>query len=246
MARVPLRQKARALLRRAGLDVHRYSEVLGYDQAPFERRCRLLAHHHITHVIDVGANEGQWALSLRHAGFDGHILSLEPLRRPFELLLERSRPDPRWTCERVAVGEQEGPAVMHVSAHDAGSSLLTVSERLVQNTPQMATVREEEVAVKRLSDVVPDLPGDSAQMLKLDVQGSERQVLSGGLDVLSRFRLIEAELSFEPLYDGEMPFREALDYLSSLGFELATLEPGIDDETTGYPLQVDAFFLRRD
>jgi FkbM family methyltransferase len=241
-----MKQSLRTRLRRAGVDVRRYREVLGYDLEEFEKRCRLLARHGVTSVVDVGANEGQWGLALRTAGFGGDILSLEPLERPFALLASRAEGDPRWRCERVALDEEPGTRVMHVAQHDAGSSLLAVKERLVTNTPQMATVGEEQVTVKRLDEIAAELPTGTAHMLKLDVQGAETQVLRSGLGSLDRFRVIEAELSFEPLYEGEATFRESIEFLASLGYELTALEPGIDDEQTGYPLQVDAFFVQAD
>ena len=67
----PLRRRARFVVRRFGLDVHRYLPSLDFDA----RRVRFLRESRISVVIDGGSNAGQWALGIREAGYSGPIVS---------------------------------------------------------------------------------------------------------------------------------------------------------------------------
>ena len=59
--------------------------------------------------------------------------------------------------------------------------------------------------------------------MKLDLQGAERLVLTGGVDALDRVRVIYTEVFFEPLYAGAWRFSETNEFLSSRGFKLCGL-----------------------
>jgi hypothetical protein len=63
------------LARKLGVEMHWYTPA----QSQHARLFKLLAHHVIDTVIDVGANDGVFGRSLREGGFRGRILSFEPL-----------------------------------------------------------------------------------------------------------------------------------------------------------------------
>jgi FkbM family methyltransferase len=238
-----LRSVARRIRQTLGFEVRRHQSVLGYDIAPFRHRARLLEREGIDLVVDVGANVGQYALALRRGGYAGEILSLEPLAEPFAELSARARADARWRCAQLALGERSEVAELRVASHSAGSSFLVVSERLVANTPEMATVGSESVRVEPLSHLRGEV-GSRTAFLKLDVQGFEQQVLAAGREVLPLFAGVEVELSFESLYEGEAGILDVMKLLDAEGFRLAAVDPGIPDQRTGFALQVDGLFLR--
>ena len=61
---------------------------------------------------------------------------------------------------------------------------------------------------------------ESVDLLKLDLQGAERLVLSGGAEVLDQVRVIYTEVFFERLYLGAWLFWEVNEFLSARGFKL--------------------------
>jgi FkbM family methyltransferase len=197
-------------------------------------------------VIDVGANEGQYATRLRRAGFDGRIVSYEPGHGAFARLKANARDDPAWECHQLALGDRDGTVTLNVAADSEGSSLLQVLDREVLNSPGSAFVDSEDVRLARIDSVLSGLSlGDRPIYLKLDTQGSELAILSGAPEALERSELVEAELSLVPLYRGGPLFDEVIDFLDERGFGLISLE-GVDEEPdTGHMLQVDAIFLRR-
>ncbi len=75
-------------------------------------------------VLDVGANEGQYARRLRHAAYDGRIVSFEPIEQLHEVLLDVSRCDGNWAISRFALGSKDGVAQLNVTSNPLFSSFL--------------------------------------------------------------------------------------------------------------------------
>ena len=68
-----------------------------------------LLENNVNLIFDVGANAGQFGVLLREIGFDGKIVSFEPLSDARECLLNISRNDPMWQIAlQTAIGEKNG------------------------------------------------------------------------------------------------------------------------------------------
>src|SRR5690242_4297207 len=93
-----------------------------------ERLVGLLAAQGIDHVLDVGGNVGQYALSLRAGGYLGRITSVEPLSGPHRELAALAAADGLWTvAPRMALAAANGRAMMRVSNRSDMSSLLPMA-----------------------------------------------------------------------------------------------------------------------
>src|SRR5690242_13788162 len=114
--------------RRRALDsartlVSRTTRRFGFDLARFDRG-KLIAHHGITLVFDVGANVGQYGEELRALGYRGRIGSCEPLRAEYEQLARKAGDDPQWTALHLALGDSDGRRAINVAGNSQSSSLL--------------------------------------------------------------------------------------------------------------------------
>ena len=248
---IPERARARALrrasvtLNRLGYELHATSDtVLSAEEA---RRSRLLQSREISLVLDVGANEGQYARQLRGLGYRGRIVSFEPLSDAFSALERAAAEDPLWECRRLALGSEDGGAEINVAGNSASSSLLEMKDRQLESAPEARYVGTERVDLARLDSIWPELRRDGDRVyLKLDVQGLELEVLKGAEQSLPAVSCVQAELSFVPLYEGAPDYLELIEHLRSRGFDLAGLEEGHDDRRTGEMLQADGIFVRND
>jgi FkbM family methyltransferase len=72
------------------------------------------------------------------------------------------------------------------------------------------TVGTEEVSVTSLDDVLPDLLEFTTLGIKIDVQGSEGEVLAGASATLERAAWVEMDLALTPVYEGQIMLRERL------------------------------------
>jgi FkbM family methyltransferase len=193
-------------------------------------------------VIDVGANNGQYAEALRASGYEGHILSLEPLPDAYRILADSRRGDPAWQGFQAAAGPAPGTAIINISADTVCSSLLQPLERLTQVMPSAQTIASANVDVVRIDDL--DLPTHKRAALKLDVQGFEKQAMLGAVRTLRTASLLEIELAIDVGYEGAYTLVEALPDISALGFEIISIGRGYADPATGRLIDADILFER--
>ena len=238
-----VKNRLRLGLRRVGIDLARYPE-----SDPMFGVVRLLAHYGVSCVVDVGANDGGFASTIRNLGYSGRIVSLEPLSGPFELLAARAAKDPAWEALRVAAGDQDRDVEINIAGNAAASSsVLPMLDAHANAAPESRYVGTEVVPQRRLDGLLPELGIGSAHpaFLKLDVQGYEGGVLNGAVQLFGSGAItgLQMELSLVPLYSGATTFREGLDRGEQLGMSLMGLLPGFSDPHSGRLLQADAVFF---
>ena len=205
----------------------------------------LLRAFEISCVLDVGANSGQFGRRLRLAGYNGRIVSFEPVNGPYQRLVKAAKRDDRWRTVQLALGDRAGSATIHVSAFSQYSSLLAQTRFCVENHPGSEPIADEVVPIKRLDDVFHDyVRADDQVLLKVDTQGFERAVLDGASSVLPRIRGVDLEVSFKALYQGEPMAAEMIERLAREGFTLVSLEPLYHMIEPGKLAQADALFFR--
>jgi FkbM family methyltransferase len=205
---------------------------------------RLLREQRATVVLDVGANRGGFVDRLRGAGYDGRVISFEPLPEPFAVLSRRADGDRRWDASEIALSDSAGRAPMTRSGTgDVTSSLLPTSEAMVQALPAAAPGERVDVGVSTVdAEAASRLSETDRLFIKIDTQGNELAVLRGAETALGRTVGVLAELSLVELYDGQALFGEIVDWLAERGFLLLAMEPAFHDPRTGRLLQVDALF----
>ena len=227
-----------------GIDILRYPE-----SDPLNPIVKLMHTHGIDLVVDVGANDGGFASAIRRLGYSGSLLSLEPLSRPFGRLRSRAAPDPLWHLRQVAVGDHNGTLTINVAGNaEASSSALPMLDLHKLAAPSSAYIGVETVEQCRLDDLLSEegIAQNQRIYLKLDVQGFEGRVLEGARNLLASptLRGLQMELSFVPLYEGAINWRDGLRIASAHGMTLMRAVPGFTDMRTGQMLQADVAFYR--
>src|SRR5262249_33665755 len=107
----------KSLVHAFGYDIRRL------DSYFYKRPIDFIRSRDIDLVVDVGANIGQYAESLRKDGYAGWIVSAEPVGAVHEALAERAAGDRRWKTLNVAFGERDGQAEINVSKASVFSSI---------------------------------------------------------------------------------------------------------------------------
>ncbi|NIG54436.1 FkbM family methyltransferase [Chitinophaga sp. Cy-1792] len=170
-------------------------------------------------IIDVGANKGQFALAAAYKFPHAKVLSFEPLPDAYKSLQQNTRKSARISAFNYALGSNDGQLAFYSNEYSHASSALQVSETLIALEPGTANAVLTQVPVKRLDTVLQQLPVNGPVLLKMDVQGFEKEVLSGAGNSLQQIDYLLFETSFVPLYKGEPLFDEMHHFVKSLGFE---------------------------
>lgn len=232
----------KSALKRIGVDVKRMLPASNFGL----QVARIVIDGGYDLVLDVGANNGQFAHELREFGYRGRIVSFEPLTAAHSRLSRAAASDLMWqVAPRGALGAAKSTTIINVSGLPASSSLLTMKRSHEDAAPGSASVGHENVNVVALDDVASEwLEGARRVFLKIDTQGFELEVLKGAVGTLPRIEGALLELSLVELYDGQPLWTEVIEWLGQHDFELVGLNQGFMDPTTYHTLQVDGIFKR--
>ena len=233
---------SRAGALRGALSSRRKSDLMTsrYELFPASLRAEL------RWAVDVGANEGLWSEALCGLTAVERIDAFEPHPAAFSLLERRLGGRPGVHLHRRAIGDRDGQQELHVTRSSVFSSLLAPSAEIARyyERAHVDVVERIPVAVSTLDSALAAIPGEIS-LLKLDVQGFERQALIGGREVLARTRALLVEVNFFRHYESAVTFGALCELLEDeLGFELWSFaEPFRDANERA--LWTDALFLRR-
>jgi FkbM family methyltransferase len=196
------------------------------------------------HVVDIGANRGQFALIARKCFPRARIDSFEPLVEPGSIYRSVFEKDKRIYLHSCAIGPEAGKAIIHVSRHDDSSSLLPISALQESLFPGTAEKETRTIDVCPLDEVLTAESICSPALLKLDVQGYEIQALQGCESLLHCFAHVYVECSFVELYAGQAFADEVIAWLRGRGFILAGVY-NMACDSRGKAVQADFMFSGR-
>lgn len=199
-------------------------------------------------VLDVGANDGTYAESLRKGvGYEGWIHSFEPLPGRREELLSKSANDPRWVIHTCALGAESGEAEFNVTADDVFSSFLAPDAGQPAKYADSNRVSQKvKVKVSTVAEMLPEILktcGGGPVYLKMDTQGFDLQVFAGAAPVISHIVGLQSELAFRTIYASAPDWKVMLDAVEKVGFLPSLLLPISFDHDISI-LEADGIFVR--
>ncbi len=186
-------------------------------------------------VLDVGAARGEWSRLAASIWPQATIIGIEPNEREVPLL-ERAKAElPRFDYWRGFLGRQSR-TVQYADKNTQTSVLDADSNQSGQQSADMM----------RLDDLLAQRQWPMPDFIKLDVQGYELEVLSGGEKAMAGCQAILTEVSFYRFF-GQVPTAdEVIEFLKARGFAwydvMGIMRRGSDDALA----QMDFMFLKTD
>jgi FkbM family methyltransferase len=216
-----------------------------YPSLELRRRKKLLDHHHISTILDVGANSGQYALETKKIGYKGKIISFEPVKSVYKKLKKNADKSSSWECYNYGLGDNDTSTEINISQNTYSSSILKITPQHIESAPESKVIKREKIYIKKLDSVFDSIVQKGEKvLLKIDVQGFEKIVLDGAKESLNKIKGIQIEMSIEELYKDEILYIDMIQLLDFYGFSLSSLENGFYNQKTGKLLQVDGIFFR--
>lgn len=164
------------------------------------------------HVLDIGANLGLVTMILaRLVGPDGRVDAFEPLPAMCELLeqaIERNQLR-NVHLHRMALGDEAGELALSVPRGHAGAASFLPEQRFAEQD-------EVRVPVHTLSEIMAGST-NRARLVKIDVEGFESRVLTGGAEYFDR---LPPETVLFELYDTDPTGHPAVQFHLDRNYKL--------------------------
>jgi len=195
-------------------------------------------------VVDIGARDGFAPYWLNY-GDCLNIVGFDPDNQQEKLS--------RGRCQAKALSDDGKERVFYVIRYPGSSGFyppnIDFTNRLrnrdylnITNTIQMETVTLDSLNLK-------------ADFIKLDTEGSELEILKGGIETLENVLGVSIEVAFTELFSGQPRFRDVDAFLESHGFTLYDLEtarleranpdkPGMSNGKIGQVIQGQVLYFR--
>lgn len=182
-------------------------------------------------ILDIGAYHGSWSEVMWHVWPDAQYHLIEANEDCRHRLAETG-----FSFDIALLSDSVKEVTYHKCQTGSGEGNSMYPEASVYPfSPEVARTQ-------RLDDVVR---GQTFDMLKLDCQGSELDVLRGGLDIVSRATLVQLEVGVQPYNIGAPSVLEAMVYMDTLGFRLYDITE-YHLNSRSMLIQADLLFARKD
>ena len=187
--------------------------------------------------VDVGANFGTFSLlASRIVGASGIVIAVEPQERLAAMIEESLTLSEIQHCrvERVACGSASGERTLLVPADDSGRAGFFAG---FSARPGHA---KQSVTVKTLDELIQRHGGSPPALIKIDVEGSEIDVLDGAESTIRQFMpAILVELNRWSAEAAGRTTDDVMERLGSFGYSSFS-------STEAYPRKLDPRELRGD
>jgi FkbM family methyltransferase len=167
-------------------------------------------------VFDIGAHIGYTALFFASLAPDGHVHSFEPGSNNLPYLRRNVANKLNITVVESAVGDQCGTALLGVEDISGQNNSLDQSLNALRYTAAAAFlvphIQQEPVPVTTVDQYCSDTDVQP-QLMKIDVEGYEREVLAGAEQTLASARpILMVEVSQNP--------RDVMNLILAAGYEI--------------------------
>lgn len=189
-------------------------------------------------IYDIGAWRGEWSKQAEPVFRDSnfylfeankkHIPVLEKQRHPFFIAL---------------LGDQEKPTTFYTTiteGFETGDSIFKENTNFYSEK----TCREIVLPMKTLSSLVEKHQIPTPDLIKIDVQGSEKLVIQGGINVVLSAQAVILEVQVTQYNQGAPLFVELANLMNSLDFQMVDLLEA-SYLPNGELLAMDVLFIKK-
>jgi FkbM family methyltransferase len=164
------------------------------------------------HIVDVGANHGDWTRTAIKYFPDAHYILVEPqdhLKIYVQNLLDKGH-EIDWI--NAGAGERSGTMVLNIAAHDDQSSFV-VGKRYGQCSSEI----QLSVAVKTLNEITSGCAAPP-DMVKIDAEGFDLKVLAGASNLFGKTDIFLVEAMICGSYENTLA--EVMKFMYDVGYHL--------------------------
>ena len=203
-----------------------------------------LSDYGIKTILDIGANKGGFAMKIRKIIPHAKIYSFEPIKQALDNLKINLKKDSNIEFFNIGLGNKNSELEINKNEFSPSSSILEMNSSHKINFPHTKKTLKEKIIIKRLDDIIKDIDVKSKLLIKIDVQGYEKEVILGGIKTIPRADIIIVETSFVELYKKQPLFEDIYKILTKLGFKYMGSFEQIKSPLNEQILQQDSIFIK--
>ena len=171
-------------------------------------------------LIDCGCSKGQFFTLFNYKKNIAYLFCFDPLFSPNYAINYLKKRNTKVLFIKRALSSKKGKVPFYLSERKDSSSLKKIKETSVNYFADVKFKNLIYVDVNTLNDyenLIKDLPKPIS--IKLDVQGSEYELLLGSEKILKYIKYLFIEINFHNIYEVESNANDILDFLLINGFE---------------------------
>ncbi|MBX3012074.1 MAG: FkbM family methyltransferase [Caldilineaceae bacterium] len=176
-------------------------------------------------VFDIGANIGDTVNTFLEFFPTATVYGFEPSAATFQKLQENvGDKGQRAHLHQLGFSSSNQTALLNITSFHGANSLVDMNPDYSDIHPQIQTLRHEAVRLTTLDEFVREHKIEHIDLVKIDVEGFERQVLLGGAETFkSQVDMVLMELSFVRHGLGSDEWLQAVNLMHTYGFDLIAL-----------------------
>jgi len=141
------------------------------------------------------------------------LIIIEPGPAMFAEVREKFGGRANVELHNVAIGEANGTTTLRITRDSTGTSILPPRDEMKQLIgSNWAVEAEVQCPLRTLDSLLADVP--EVSLLKVDVQGYEKEALAGAAGTLAKTKFLLIELNYMSQYDGGSWFGEIHEILT--------------------------------
>ncbi|MDB2389807.1 FkbM family methyltransferase [Alphaproteobacteria bacterium] len=165
-------------------------------------------------IIDIGANVGQFSIAASEILKPEKLIVIEA---NMELKKELEKNLSYYQNKEIifnGIGDFNGLLEFNLNIDSQTSSFLNLGSDRIREFPNNLYKSKNRIKVITLDKLMKKKFIPEPVLLKIDVQGYEKEVLNGAKQILSNFKWVVIETSFANLYEGEATFNTIVKLMS--------------------------------
>ena len=188
-------------------------------------------------IIDIGAYHGDWSRLISRIYAHTPILMIEAQTEQKPKLEAVCTQLPQAKFELSLLGDREGAEVVF-NVMDTGSSLYSEQSN-IPRTRELLTMHTLDNVINRFPELQTPL------FIKLDVQGAELNVLTGGIHALALAEVVQLEVALMNYNEGAPDINSVLNFMADRGFAFFDI-CGFIRPIPKYLSHIDVLFVRKE
>jgi len=172
-------------------------------------------------ILDIGAHEGESVIFFKNIFKDCKIYSFEPFPKSYQKLKRLNYRD--FNPINKAVSSKSGNKDFYTFEKSHLNSLNKINVESEDSIHFAKTVKEKKIQIETiaLDDFIVEKNIEQINLIKIDVQGSEAEVLTGASKCLQHTKLVTLEINLFDFYEKKSSFLEIESLLPN--FELFSI-----------------------